>query len=92
MTRRTFLGRLAVLTSAPLAAGAATALGADAQELPKLKKSEEEWRRLLPRASYDVLFEEATERAGSSPLNNEHRDGTFICAACYAPLFSSDAK
>jgi peptide-methionine (R)-S-oxide reductase len=39
-----------------------------------------------------VLFEEATERPGSSPLNHEKREGTFICAACYLPLFESKAK
>jgi peptide-methionine (R)-S-oxide reductase len=92
MTRRSFLGRLAALTSAPLAASLADTEVAGAQQVGKLVKSDAEWRRLLPRASYQVLFEEATERAGSSPLNGEHRDGTFVCAACYSPLFSSAAK
>ena len=57
-----------------------------------LKKSKSEWRKLLPEQSYAVLFEEDTERPGSSPLNNEKRDGTYICAACFLPLFSSDTK
>lgn len=57
-----------------------------------LKKSKSEWRKLLPEQSYAVLFEEDTERAGSSPLNNEKRAGTYVCAACYLPLFSSDKK
>jgi peptide-methionine (R)-S-oxide reductase len=39
-----------------------------------------------------VLFKENTEPPGSSPLNKEKRDGTYICAACYLPLFSSEAK
>lgn len=39
-----------------------------------------------------MLFEEQTERAFTSPLNNERRQGTYICAACYLPLFSSKAK
>jgi peptide-methionine (R)-S-oxide reductase len=39
-----------------------------------------------------VLFEEGTERAGTSPLNAEKRPGTFVCAACHQPLFESSAK
>jgi len=39
-----------------------------------------------------VLFEEATERAFTSPLDEEKRRGVFVCAACHLPLFSSDAK
>lgn len=57
-----------------------------------LKKSKSEWRKLLPEQSYAVLFEEDTERPGSSPLNNEKRAGSYVCAACYLPLFSSDKK
>jgi peptide-methionine (R)-S-oxide reductase len=57
-----------------------------------LKKSKSEWKKLLPEQSYEVLFEEATEPAGSSPLNNEKRAGTYVCAACYLPLFKSEHK
>jgi len=57
-----------------------------------LNKSRAEWKRLLPPDAYTVLFEEGTERAGSSPLNGEKRPGTFICAACRQPLFDSAAK
>jgi peptide-methionine (R)-S-oxide reductase len=57
-----------------------------------LDKPDAEWRKLLPKDRYDVLFEEGTERAGTSPLNAEKRKGTFICAACYLPLFQSSAK
>jgi peptide-methionine (R)-S-oxide reductase len=57
-----------------------------------LKKSRAEWREVLQGDRYAVLFEEATERPFSSPLNDEKRTGTFICAACRLPLFSSDAK
>ena len=52
----------------------------------QLVKSKSEWSALLPPAAYRVLFEEDTERAGTSPLNDEKRDGTFICAACFLPL------
>ena len=47
---------------------------------------------MLPRDAYRVLFEDGTERSGSSPLNQEKRRGTFICAACYLPLFDSSTK
>ena len=52
----------------------------------------EDWQRILPQDRYDILFREKTERAGSSPLNDEKRAGTYICAACYQPLFSSEHK
>lgn len=61
-------------------------------EMTPLNKPIEEWRALLSKESYAVLFEEATERAGSSPLNKEKRAGTYVCAACFLPLFSSEAK
>ena len=55
-------------------------------------KRDEEWKRLLSPAAYKVLRHEATERPGSSPLNTEHRKGTFACAGCDLPLFSSETK
>jgi len=61
-------------------------------KLDKLTKSRSEWRELLAPEPYAVLFEEATERPYSHPLNKEKRAGTFLCAACGLPLFTSDAK
>ena len=61
-------------------------------DFPSISKTREEWRKLLDEDQYQVLFEEATERPWSSALNNEKRDGTYICAACYLPLFSSQTK
>lgn len=58
----------------------------------KLMKAKSEWASLLPPAAYRVLFEEDTEPPGSSPLNGEKRDGTFVCAACFLPLFDSSTK
>jgi peptide-methionine (R)-S-oxide reductase len=58
----------------------------------RLDKPKSEWRRLLPAAAYNVLFEEDTEPSGSSPLDHEKRMGTYICAACYLPLFQSKTK
>jgi peptide-methionine (R)-S-oxide reductase len=57
-----------------------------------VKKSEIEWRERLDPKAYDVLFEEGTERAGTSPLNGEKRAGTFVCAACNNPLFTGEMK
>jgi peptide-methionine (R)-S-oxide reductase len=65
---------------------------ARAGDVAKLERSHEEWKKLLAPPQYEVLFEEATERAGSSPLNDEKRAGTFVCAACFLPLFASSAK
>ena len=56
------------------------------------KTSKKEWREALPEQAYKVLFEEATERAGTSPLNDEKRSGTFACAACGQALFTSEMK
>ncbi len=57
-----------------------------------LKKTEDEWEALLSSKEFHILFEEGTEPPGSSPLNNVKEKGTFICAACYLPLFESEAK
>lgn len=50
------------------------------------------WRGKVSPAAFKVLFEDGTERPGSSPLDKEKREGTFICAACYLPLFLSEFK
>lgn len=57
-----------------------------------ISKSLDEWRKLLPADSYNVLFEEGTEPPFTSPLLEEHREGTFVCMACNLPLFASKAK
>ncbi|MBB4085793.1 peptide-methionine (R)-S-oxide reductase MsrB [Sphingomonas carotinifaciens] len=54
--------------------------------------SDAEWRRLLPAPAYDVLRREGTERPFTSPLNDEHRAGTFACRGCAQPLFASRTK
>ncbi|MBL0165190.1 MAG: peptide-methionine (R)-S-oxide reductase MsrB [Xanthomonadales bacterium] len=96
MNRRTLLQHLATLAILPLLpacsraaeqasagkTGAALALG----------KPREEWRGVVSAPAYAVLFEEDTEPSASSPLNNEHREGTFVCAACRLPIFNSADK
>jgi len=58
----------------------------------EVEKTEADWRKQLSAAQYHVLREHGTERAGSSPLVDEHRKGVFKCAGCGLPLFSSDTK
>jgi peptide-methionine (R)-S-oxide reductase len=55
-------------------------------------KTDEQWRAVLTPDQFQVLRQHGTERAGTSPLNNEHRPGTFKCAGCGRPLFRSDSK
>jgi len=69
---------------------------AKAADLPSLDTpldvSTEQWRERLPADAYKVLFRNGTERAGSSPLDDEHRRGAFVCRACDLPLFTSAMK
>lgn len=58
----------------------------------RVELSAEQWRQRLTEAQYRVLREEDTEPAGSSPLNEEHRPGVFVCAGCSLPLFTSEMK
>ena len=91
MNRRHLLQGLIGAALMPLF-GKSKAAGAAESTVAPLKKSHEEWKKLLPPERYAILFEEDTERPGSSPLNKEKREGTFICAACYLPLFESKMK
>lgn len=87
MHRRRFLW-------AGLCAGAATVVlpGVAGAETFEISLSADEWLARLGPERFAVLREEATEPAGSSPLNNEKRAGTFLCAGCDLPLFASSAK
>jgi peptide-methionine (R)-S-oxide reductase len=55
-------------------------------------RPDEEWRRQLTPDQYRVLRRHGTEPSWTSPLNDEHRRGTFRCAGCGLPLFSSETK
>jgi len=57
-----------------------------------VEKSEEEWRKELDPLQHHVLRDHGTERPFTSPLNNEKRTGTFLCAGCGEPLFDSKTK
>ena len=58
----------------------------------EIEKPDAEWRKLLTPAQYDVLRQHGTERPFSSPLDHEKRKGTFACAGCDLPVYSSDTK
>jgi len=58
----------------------------------EIAHSDAEWRALLTRDQYAVLRQQGTERPYSSPLDHEKRPGTFACAGCDLPLFSSKTK
>ncbi|MEE4299270.1 MAG: peptide-methionine (R)-S-oxide reductase MsrB [Pseudomonadales bacterium] len=88
---------LALLAGAVAAAGAprvvlARAPDEDGTEVDWASLTEAQWRERLTEAEYRVLREEGTERAGTSPLNEEKRVGTYVCAGCALPLFSSETK
>lgn len=89
MNRRDFSKSLAGLSL--LIAIQAIAKDVSAVMKPLLK-SKQAWRALLPADRYAVLFEAGTEPARSSALDQEKRSGTFVCAACFLPLFSSQQK
>lgn len=92
-SRRIFLR---LIGAASLAGGASpwrTVGAADAGAATyEVSHSDAEWHKLLTDAQYRVLREAGTERPFSSALNDEHRAGTFACAGCRLPLFSSKTK
>jgi peptide-methionine (R)-S-oxide reductase len=88
MTKRQFLSGIA---AAALIAW--SGLGkAMAETIEKIKLSDAEWRKKLSAERYHILREEGTERAFTSPLNDEKRAGTFHCAGCDLALFDSKTK
>ncbi|MEE9315149.1 MAG: peptide-methionine (R)-S-oxide reductase MsrB [Rhizobiaceae bacterium] len=60
--------------------------------MTKVTKTEAEWREQLSAEQFNVLRKEGTERAFTSPLNDEKRDGMFNCAGCGKSLFNAEAK
>jgi peptide-methionine (R)-S-oxide reductase len=96
LSRRTLL-----LSAAMLSLGACEAVGQEINtEANEARYASSEWRNLteaqwrerLEPLAFRVLRQEATERAGTSPLNREHRRGTFVCAGCGLALFRSEWK
>jgi peptide-methionine (R)-S-oxide reductase len=98
-SRRRFLlagGSLAAATLAALSQrrvlGATGTQPGKAPEMFEVVHSDDEWRHILTAEQYAVLRQAGTERPYSSPLNNEHRSGTFACAGCQLDLFASRTK
>jgi peptide-methionine (R)-S-oxide reductase len=94
LTFRTPLTRRAMLGAASIGAVALTACwSSDARaERFAVTMSPDQWKAKLGPARFRILREEGTERPFSSPLNKEHRKGTFACAGCRQPLYSSATK
>jgi peptide-methionine (R)-S-oxide reductase len=90
MLRRNLLKGL--LGTLYLALGRRAAAAVEAPPVERFELPKSEWKKRLAPGAYAVLFEEDTERPGSSPLDREKRPGTYICAACMLPLFESTAK
>jgi peptide-methionine (R)-S-oxide reductase len=93
MNRRTLLTAgiaLSAVAAAVKFGEAETMAASDTIDFRKL--TDMDWRQRLTANQYMILRQHGTERAGSSPLNKEKRKGTFACAGCDLPLFSSDTK
>ena len=92
-TRRMLLGSAAAGLALGLAGRGVAARPEDAFAASPFRRfTDADWRKRLPPPSYDVLRREGTEPPHSSPLNGEHRRGTFVCLGCGLPLFRSDWK
>lgn len=91
LTRRSFIGSAGLLAAGG-AIGFQLAMPAESKELFEVSLSDAEWKKRLTSRQYAVLRKAATERSFSSPLNEEHRKGVFLCAGCRLPLFSSGTK
>ncbi|WP_017653890.1 peptide-methionine (R)-S-oxide reductase MsrB [Fortiea contorta] len=58
----------------------------------EVNKSEAEWQTILTPEQFRVLRKHGTERAFTSPLDKQYAEGTYVCAGCELPLFTSDTK
>ncbi len=100
MQRRRFLSALAPLLAVPwLAACRAeqavaldSSMGSDTGSVARIGTPAEAWRGRVSDPAWEVLFKEATERPFSSELDKFWDPGTYLCAACYLPLFRSEDK
>ena len=96
MTRRTLLAKLAGLVGLGLVGRTVHSTGgnpkAATSNLKKVQMTEAEWKSKLTAEQFYVLRREGTETPGSSALNREKRKGTYHCAGCDNPLFSSETK
>ena len=84
-----FLGLIAVIFVTRKVSGRSTDMPS---KIEKVHKSEDEWRKLLTQQQFHVLREEGTEQSFSSPLNENKKKGSYVCAGCELPLFTSEMK
>lgn len=92
INRRSLLSGAAVATVGAFAAARHMSGPAQASEEFEVTHTDAEWKAMLTEEQYAVLRHEGTERAFTSPLLNEKRAGTFNCAGCDLPLYSSETK
>lgn len=93
MTRRKFMAGTALAGVAGLfTLSRLTGAQAESAATFEVTKTDAEWKAQLSPEAYKVLRHEGTERPFTSPLNDEHRKGTFHCAGCDLPLFASETK
>ena len=97
LSRRYFIGMAgATLVATALFVKESNALGLfdkkDKNSKFPFSLSDAEWKKKLTPEEYYVLREHGTERAGTSKLNAEKRNGTYVCAGCDHPLYSSEHK
>jgi peptide-methionine (R)-S-oxide reductase len=93
--RRTFIAMLGAALSGGVGSRAftqSTFAHAVPGGFPPLRNPSTPWQQILEPERFEILFQQETEFAGSSPLNAETRHGTYICAACHLPLFRSEHK
>ncbi len=92
--RRAFLGLSATAAVAAITwrLSSGGEAGAIAARPAPFQLSDAEWRKRLSPQAYAVLRQGSTEYPFTSPLNNEHRNGVFVCAGCALPLYASSTK
>ena len=97
MNRRLFLGVLGAVGAGGSLSLLNSKINANQEQtntvnIEKLELSDEEWRQRLTPEQYQVLRKEGTERPFTSPLNKQYSEGTYVCAGCDLPLFTSETK
>jgi len=91
LSRRRFFAGAGLVGALSALARPSQSVAAAAEQF-EVNLSDAEWRKRLSPQQYAVLRQHDTERAGTSPLNNEHRRGVFTCAGCKLDLYRSQDK
>ena len=87
MKKRKFIKLLTFVLLLPL-----VSIKAFAKEIKKVIKSNKEWKKILTADQYYILRQEGTEHPYTSVLDNEKRQGEYLCAGCKTALFNSKMK